>query len=42
MIGYKEAAAFGNTAFKVNKYFQTDWMPEEDLPLKMEGQSAAG
>ena len=39
MIGYKEATASGNTAFKVNKYYQTDWMPEEDLPLKLEGLS---
>ena len=36
-IGYKEAAASGNTAFKVNRYYHTDWMPEEALPLKMEG-----
>lgn len=39
VIGYKEAVASGNTAFKVNKYYQTEWMPEEDLPLKMEGLS---
>ena len=39
VIGYKEAAASGNTAFKVNKYYQTDWMPEEKLPLKLEGLS---
>ena len=36
-IGYKESVLSGNTAFKVNRYFQTDWMAEEDLPLKMEG-----
>ena len=36
-IGYKESVLSGNTAFKVNRYFQTDWMTEEDLPLKMEG-----
>ena len=36
-IGYKEAAVSGNTAFKVNRYYHTDWMPEEELPLKMEG-----
>ena len=36
-IGYKEAAASGNTAFKVNCYYHTDWMPVEELPLKMEG-----
>ena len=36
-IGYKESVLSGNTAFKVNRYFHTDWMAEEDLPLKMEG-----
>lgn len=36
-IGYKEAAASGNTAFKVNRYYHTYWMPESELPLKMEG-----
>lgn len=39
VIGYKEATASGNAAFKVNKYYQTDWMPEEELPLKLEGLS---
>ena len=38
-IGYKEAAASGNTAFKVNKYYHTDWMPEAELPLKLDGLS---
>lgn len=33
---YKEAAA-GNTAFKVNQYYHTDWLTEEQLPLKPEG-----
>ena len=36
-IGYKEASASGNTVFKVNRYYHTDWMPEEQLPLKMDG-----
>ena len=36
-IGYKEAATTGNTAFKVNRYYHTDWVPEEELPLKLEG-----
>ena len=36
-IGYKEAATSGNTAFKVNRYYHTDWVPEEELPLKLEG-----
>ena len=35
---YKEASA-GNTAFKVNQYYHTDWMTEEELPLKLEGLS---
>ena len=36
-IGYKEAAASGNKAFKVNGYYHTDWLDEEELPLKLEG-----
>lgn len=36
-ISYKEAAASGNKAFKVNKYYHTKWLAEEELPLKMEG-----
>ena len=36
-IGYKEAAVSGNAAFKVNRYYHTDWMLEDQLPLKMEG-----
>lgn len=39
IIGFKESSASGNTAFKINKYYQTDWMPEEELPLKLEGLS---
>lgn len=38
-IGYKEAADSGNAAFKVDKYYYTEWMPEEELPLKLEGLS---
>lgn len=38
-IGYKEAAASGNKAFKVNRYYHTDWLEEEALPLKLEGLS---
>lgn len=38
-IGYKESAASGNNAFKVNRYYRTDWMLEADLPLKIEGLS---
>lgn len=36
-IGYKEAAASGNKAFKVNGYYHTEWFVEDELPLKMEG-----
>lgn len=35
--GYKEATEGGNKAFKVNKYYHTDWMPQEELNLKIEG-----
>ena len=33
---YKEAST-GNTAFKVNHYYHTDWLTEEEIPLKLEG-----
>lgn len=33
---YKEVSS-GNTAFKVNQYYHTDWMAEDELPLKLEG-----
>ncbi|WP_270523716.1 DUF4391 domain-containing protein [Veillonella atypica] len=36
-IGYKEAAASGNNAFKVNGYYHTEWLTENELPLKLEG-----
>ena len=36
-IGYKEAAVSGTLAFKVNKYYHTDWLDEDDLPVKLEG-----
>lgn len=35
--GYKEAAEGGNKAFKVNKYYHTEWIPEYELNLKNEG-----
>ena len=39
-IGYKEAASSGNNkAFKVNGYFHTEWLVEDELPLKLEGLS---
>lgn len=36
-IGYKEAAASGNKAFKVNGYYHTEWLAKNELPLKLEG-----
>lgn len=38
-IGYKEAVANGNNAFKVNSYYHTEWIEEKNLPLKIEGLS---
>ena len=38
-IGYKEAAVSGNKAFKVNGYYHTEWLTEDELPLKLEGLS---
>lgn len=38
-IGYKEEAQSGNSVFKVNRYYHTDWLQAENLPLKMEGLS---
>ncbi|MBQ9197308.1 MAG: DUF4391 domain-containing protein, partial [Clostridia bacterium] len=36
-IGYKETSGSGNVAFKVNRYYHTEWMPPQNLPLRMEG-----
>lgn len=36
-VGYKEATESGNNAFKVNNYYHTDWMPQDELNLKVEG-----
>ena len=36
-IGYKEAAATGSNAFKVGQYYHTDWMPEDELHLGING-----
>jgi len=38
-IGYKETLLSGKNAFKVNAYYQTEWMDEDNLPLKLEGLS---
>jgi hypothetical protein len=37
-IGYKEANG-GKSAFKVDAYYQTGWMPFEALPLEVDGLS---
>lgn len=34
---YKESALSGSSAFKVGTYYHTDWLPEQDLPLKVDG-----
>lgn len=36
-IGYKEATQSGANAFKVNNYFHTDWLKEDELSLKLDG-----
>ena len=36
-VGYKEAAGSGKAAFKVDRYYRTDWLAEEELPLHLEG-----
>ena len=37
-IGYKEAAA-GKTAFKVARYYYTEWLEESELPVHLDGLS---
>lgn len=37
VMGYKEAAGSGKTAFKVDRYYRTEWMDEAELPLHLEG-----
>ena len=34
---YKEAAASGSSAFKVGTYYHTDWLTDQELPLKVDG-----
>lgn len=36
VIGYKEVVV-GKTAFRVDRYYSTDWMDEDDLPVHLEG-----
>jgi len=38
-IGYKESSASNNFEFRVVKYYHTDWMEKDDLPLSLEGLS---
>ena len=35
-IGYKEATSGSNT-FKVNRYYHTEWMPENELQFSVDG-----
>lgn len=37
VIGYKEAAGSGKAAFKVDRYYQTERMPEDKLPVHLDG-----
>jgi hypothetical protein len=37
VIGYKEAAGNGKATFKVDRYYQTGWMPENELPVHLDG-----
>lgn len=39
-IAYKEAVVSGARAFKVRTYYHTDWLAEDELPLKAEGLNA--
>ena len=36
-MGYKEAASSGKAAFRVERYYHTEWLTEEELPLHLEG-----
>lgn len=37
VIGYKEAADSGKASFKVDRYYQTEWLPETNLPVHLDG-----
>jgi hypothetical protein len=39
VIGYKEAAGSGKAAFKVDRYYQTEWVSEDELPVHLDGLS---
>lgn len=34
---YKELAASGSSAFKVGPYYHTEWLPEAELPVTVDG-----
>ena len=36
-IGYKEAPSSGNSAFKVSRYYHTNWVPENELQFRIDG-----
>ena len=36
-MGYKEAASSSKVAFKVERYYRTEWLTEEELSLHLEG-----
>ena len=38
-IGYKEAVTSVNKSFKVNEYYRTEWVTEDELPLRLDGMS---
>ena len=37
VIGYKESAGSGKAAFKVDRYYQTEWLLETELPMHLDG-----
>ena len=37
VMGYKEAAGSGKASFKVDRYYQTEWLPETNLPVHLDG-----
>lgn len=38
-IAYKESVVGGKNAFKVDTYYCTDWLVENDIPLRIDGLS---
>lgn len=36
-IGYKESVASGSNAFKVSRYYHTEWVPENSLQFSIDG-----